>query len=175
MLFPRNRTWIGSRATALLVFVCLLVQQAATPVHLLAEEHCRVIDAAAPVAGAGACRHAVEHHAHHEDTDGACAHPTYDADGCDHGAAATAPDDRASDCPSGHCPHPVTEHLSDWVAVVKRERVGTVAPIGALAVAASPPAEDAPDRFERIAPRPVRPPPRDLSFTPSAPRAPPSV
>jgi hypothetical protein len=174
----RRRPRFGSRPLALLVFLCLLVQQTATPIHLLTEDHCRVVDTAASSVPDARCRHAVEHHVHHAHHDDPCAHHVHhahDHGGHRHAHAAGSGDDHASDCPNGHCPHPVDEHLTDWVAVMQRERAGAALPLDVAALAPEAPAESAPDRIECVAPRPTRPPPRDLSFTPASPRAPPTV
>jgi hypothetical protein len=184
---PGSRT--GARATALCVLVCLLLQQMAAPIHVLTDEHCRVIDPPASHAPGAACRHADAHRAHHHDHLAAAgdraghAHhglgdgdPARHRDSAGHGGSArptvASHRDLGSDCPAGHCPHPVSEHLTDWIAVAQRVKAQIVASLDAVT---TPAGVAMPDRVECVASRPVPPPPRGFSVTLASPRAPPRI
>lgn len=169
----QRNPWIDGRLTALLVFFCLLVQQTAMPVHLLTDDHCRVVDSTSIAATPGrACRHADEHHAHH-------AHHHDGGGGNHHDADTGCPDTGCpdTDCPDGHCPHPVAEHLASWVGVAPRaaakpvpSSVQPMVAVAAVSVADLPPDRVAPCELIQGGPTP---PPRSL--TPASPRAPPGV
>ena len=175
MRAPRRKPWIDGRLTALLVFFCLLVQQTAVPIHLLTDDHCRVVDPTSIAATPGrACRHADEHRAHH-------AH-FHDGGGCNHhDADAARPDTECpdTDCPDGHCPHPVTEHLASWVGVTPRAAAkpmpSSVQPTVAVAVAAVSVGDLPPDRVAACELIRGGPTPPSRTLTPASPRAPPGV
>lgn len=163
------------RGVSLAICACLLAQHLALSLHVLVEDHCRVIDdpGARPAGLMTASidhRHCDRHdHDHyHEHYHG---HPHPDSAGSarnpEGGAGAECGDGHGS-----HCPHPVEEHLVEMKGQPARSPSVVSFPVTLFAVTPSPSLTEAPPRIRRqhrIDSSPGEPP----GLPPARPRAPP--
>jgi hypothetical protein len=157
------------RGASLAICVCLLAQPLALSLHVLVEDHCRVIDdpGARPAGLTTASidhRHCDRHdHDHYHGHDHGHPHPD---------SAGSAHDPECGDGGGSHCPHPVEEHLVEMKGQPARSPSVVSFPVTLFAVAPAPSLTEAPPRIRRehrIEPSPPKPPP----LRPAHPRAPP--
>lgn len=163
------------RGVSLAICVCLLAHHLALPLHVLLEDHCRVIDdSAARPAGlmteSFGHQHCDRHdHDHYHDHDHGHPHP--DSAGSANDGEGGAGAECGDGCGS-HCPHPVEEHLAEMKGQPARCPTVVSIPVTLLAETPSPSWTEAPSRIRRehrIESSPAKPP----LLPPARPRAPP--
>ncbi|MBN2491682.1 MAG: hypothetical protein JXQ29_12615 [Planctomycetes bacterium] len=167
---------------SLLVCVCLVAQHLASPLHVLAEDHCRITEGpGAHAAGVAARFSAHPSCSPHDHSRGADAHldPACGPDPHAPGSTEAPLAETACepDCCAGsgpHCPHPVEEHLAEMRG--EPARAPSLVPVQIALVpeimADSPDALD-PTPVHDGAPK-ARPPRLSPGF-PARPRAPPAL